>query len=358
MLYHLLVPFSKDINFLNIFNYLTFRGAGAMITALLLSIFLGPYFIRLLQRLKCGQAIHEDVKTHQAKAGTPTMGGLLICFSVSITTLLWANLTNIFVLLTLMLFLGYGFVGFIDDYIKIKGKHNRGISAKQKMCGLLGVGIVVLILLIGYTDYPTVFSVPFFKSIRPDISWLYLPFALLVIVSSANAVNITDGLDGLAITPSVIVIAVYAVFIYVTGNVGFASYLQLTYVPNVGEVFIFCAALMGAGLGFLWFNAYPAQMFMGDVGSLAIGGVIGFIAVLAKQEFTLIIAGGVFVLEILSVIMQVSYFKYTKGKRIFRMAPLHHHYELKGLPESKIIIRFWILSVLFALLALSVLKLR
>ncbi len=358
MLYHLFVPLSQDLVFLNIFRYLTFRGTGAMLTALVLTIFFGPMFIRMLQRLKCGQAIHEDVKTHQAKAGTPTMGGLLMCFSVTITIFLWGNLSNLYLLLTLFVFLGFAFVGFADDYTKIKGKHNKGITPRQKMTGLLFVGTVALVALLSFTQYPTQLSIPFFKNFIPDISWLYLPFGLLVLVSTANAVNITDGLDGLAITPSVIVLGVYSIFIYVAGNAAFSKYLQLLAVPQVGEVFIFSAALMGAGLGFLWFNAYPAQVFMGDVGSLSIGGAIGFIAILAKQEFTLIIAGGVFVLEILSVIMQVGYFKYSKGKRIFRMAPLHHHYELKGVPESKIIIRFWILSILFALLALSVLKLR
>ncbi len=358
MLYHLLVPLSQDINLFNIFRYLTFRGAAAMICALLLTIFLGPFFIRKLQKLKFGQAIHEDVKTHQAKAGTPTMGGILICFSVLVTTLLWANLTNLFVLLTLFVYLGYAAVGFVDDYIKIRFKNNKGITPRQKMAGLLGVGGIALILLIALTPYPTELSIPFFKSFMPDLAWLYVPFGVLVLVSAANAVNITDGLDGLAITPAVVTMAVYTVFIYIAGNAFFSNYLQLVYVPDVGEVFIFCAALMGAGLGFLWFNAYPAQVFMGDVGSLSIGGALGFVAILAKQEFTLIIAGGVFVLEILSVIMQVGYFRYSKGKRIFRMAPLHHHYELKGLPESKIIIRFWILSIFFALLALSVLKLR
>ncbi len=358
MLYHLLVPLSQDINFFNIFRYLTFRGALAMGIALLLTIFLGPYFIRMLQKLKFGQAIHEDVKGHQAKAGTPTMGGILICFSVLASTLLCANLTNIFVLLTLFVYLGYALVGFIDDFTKIRGKKNKGISPKQKMAGLLGIGTLALVLLLLYSPYPTTVSVPFFKEFSPDIMWLYLPFALLVLVATSNAVNITDGLDGLAIAPSAIVLAVYAIFIYVAGNSFFANYLQVSYVPQVGEVFIVCAALIGAGLGFLWFNAYPAQVFMGDVGSLSIGGAIGFIAILSKQEITLIIAGGVFVLESLSVIMQVSYFKYSKGKRIFQMAPLHHHFELKGVPESKIIIRFWILALFFALLALSVLKLR
>ncbi len=358
MLYNLLVPLSIDFNFFNVFRYLTFRGAGAMITALILTIVLGPYFIRFLQRLKCGQSIHEDVKTHQAKAGTPTMGGLLIIFSVCVTTLLWADITNIFVWLTLAVFLGFGVVGFVDDYRKIRGHKNKGISPKEKMFGLLLVGSLSLFGLLELTPYTTTLTIPFFKSFGIDISWLYIPFGILVLVATSNAVNITDGLDGLAIVPSVIVAAVYGVFIYVAGHAAFAAYLQIPYTPMLGEVFIFCTALMGAGLGFLWYNAYPAQVFMGDVGSLAIGGAIGFIAILAKQEFTLVIAGGVFVMEMLSVIMQVSYFKYTKGKRIFRMAPLHHHYELKGLPESKIIIRFWILSIFFALLALSVLKLR
>ncbi len=358
MLYHLLVPLSEDINFLNIFRYLTFRSAGAMATGLLLTIFFGPAFIRMLQRLKFGQAIHEDVKTHQSKAGTPTMGGILIAFSVSVSTFLWADLTNPYVLLVLFVFLGYGLVGFLDDYTKIKGKQNKGLTPMQKMTGLLGVGTIALVFLLVFTQYSTQLFVPFFKSFTPDLGWFYLPFALLVLVATSNAVNITDGLDGLAIVPAVVVIAVYGVFIYIAGNANFANYLAVAYVPDVGGTVIFCASLMGAGLGFLWYNAYPAQVFMGDVGSLSIGGALAFIAILAKQEITLVLAGGVFVMESLSVIMQVSYFRYSKGKRIFRMAPLHHHFELKGMPESKIIIRFWILSIFCALMALSVLKLR
>ncbi len=358
MFYNLLVPFSHDFAVFNLFRYLTFRGAGAMLMSLLITIILGPYVIRTLYKIGFGQAIHEDVKTHQAKAGTPTMGGLLIAFSVVLSTLLWANLTNIYVLLTLYVYVGFSLVGFIDDYTKIRGKHNKGINAKQKMFGLVFVGVTAMFLLLKFTAYPTELTVPFFKNFTPNLEWWYIAFGVLVLVSASNAVNITDGLDGLAITPSIIVVTVYIIFIYIAGHSAFAQYLQVSYIPNVGEVVIFCAAMMGAGLGFLWFNAYPAQVFMGDVGSLGIGGAIGFLAILAKQEFTLVIAGGVFVLEILSVIMQVSYFKYSKGKRIFRMAPLHHHYELRGVPESKIIIRFWILSIAFAVLSLSVLKLR
>lgn len=358
MLYNFLYPLGSEYIIFNVFRYITFRSVWALVTALLLSILLGPRFIGWLQRIRCGQQIHEDVKAHQCKAGTPTMGGLLIVLCVTLSVLLWGDLANFYLWMTLFVFLGFAGVGFLDDYMKVVRHHNRGLSARAKFLGQLGVAGIVMLLLIADPAYSTELAFPFFKALSPDLGYLYIPFAMLVMVGTSNAVNLTDGLDGLAIGPTVVAALVFAVYIYVTGHVKFAQYLQVGSVPGVGEVAVFCGALAGAGLGFLWFNAYPAQVFMGDVGSLGLGGVLGFLAVLCKQELLLPIVGGLFVMETLSVILQVSYFRWTGGKRIFRMAPLHHHYEMKGVPESKIIIRFWIMSIMFGLVALSALKLR
>lgn len=358
MLYNLLYPLSSEITIFNVFRYITFRSVWALLTALLLSILMGPRFITWLQRIKCGQHIHQDVACHAQKAGTPTMGGLLIAFSLSASVLLWADLTNKYVWLTMLIFLGFGLVGFLDDYAKLRRRNNKGLSARAKFLGQVAVAAVAMYLVISEPVYSTRLAFPFFKGLAPDLGWLYIPFAVTVIVGSSNGVNLTDGLDGLAIGPTIIAGVVFAVFIYVAGNVQMSGYLQLPHVSGVGEVTVFCGALVGASLGFLWFNAHPAQVFMGDVGSLALGGALGFLAVLCKQELLLLIAGGLFVVETLSVILQVGYFKFTGGKRIFRMAPLHHHFELQGIPESKIIIRFWIMSALLGLMALSVLKLR
>ncbi|WP_027723197.1 phospho-N-acetylmuramoyl-pentapeptide-transferase [Maridesulfovibrio zosterae] len=359
MIYHFLVPLSAQLSALNVFRYITFRSIYALLTALLITIVLGPMMMRLLNRIKCGQYIQEDIhEQHQCKAGTPTMGGLLLGFGVLVSTMLWADLTNIYVWLTMLVFTGFGIVGFIDDFTKIKRKSNKGISAKAKFLGQLIVAGTAVGLLIMQPAYSTELAVPFFKNFTPDLGWMYLPFALLVMIGASNGVNLTDGLDGLAIGPSITSATCYAFFIYIAGHFGMATYLNVPHVPGVGEVTVFCGALVGAGLGFLWYNAYPAQIFMGDVGSLSIGGVLGFIAVLCKQELLLTIVGGVFVFETVSVIMQVSYFKVSGGKRIFRMAPLHHHFEHKGIPESKIVIRFWIISILMALMALSTLKIR
>lgn len=357
MIYNLLVPLADTYTALNVFRYITFRSIYALLFALVLAIVLGPILIRWLKRIKCGQYIQEEVN-HKSKAGTPTMGGLLMIACVVPAVLLWSDLTNIYVWLMLLVFCGFGLVGFVDDYIKVVKKHNAGLSARAKFLGQVFVAGLAMVLLVGHPAYQTELAVPFFKDVHPDLGLLYIPFAIIVMVGASNGVNLTDGLDGLAIVPSVIAVSVFALFIYVAGHVRIADYLNIMYIPGVGEIAIFCGALIGAGLGFLWFNAYPAQVFMGDVGSLAIGGALGFVSVLAKQELLLVLVGGLFVIESLSVIVQVGYFKMTGGKRIFRMAPLHHHFELKGIPESKIIIRFWILSVLFALVALSTLKLR
>lgn len=358
MLYNLLVPLASEWTVLNVFRYITFRSVWALITALIISILVGPTFIRWLRHLKFGQHIHEDVTNHSPKAGTPTMGGLLILFSLGVSVLLWADLRNTYIWLALYVFMGFGLIGFIDDYTKLRRKANKGISAKLKLLGQIVVAVTAMLLLLKEPAYSTKLVIPFFKDLTPDLGWFYIPFAVIVMVGASNGVNLTDGLDGLAIGPTIVAGAVFSVFIYVTGNVQFAHYLLFPYSPGVGEVTVFCAALVGAGLGFLWYNAYPAQLFMGDVGSLSLGGTLGFLAVLCKQELILVLVGGLFVVETLSVILQVGYFRWTGGKRIFRMAPLHHHFELKGVPESKIIIRFWIMSALLGLAALSVLKLR
>ena len=358
MLYNLLYPLSTEFSVLNVFRYITFRSVWALLTALIISILVGPWFIGFLKRLKFGQYIQEDVKAHLEKAGTPTMGGLLIAFSLGVSVFLWADLTNPYVWLCILVFFGFGAVGFLDDYLKILRKNNKGLSVKSKFFGQVLVAVIVMGILFTLPAYSTKLSVPFFKNFTPDLGWLYLPFAVFVMVGTSNGVNLTDGLDGLAIGPTIVAGMCFAVFIYVAGNANMANYLQVAQVPGVGEATVFCGALVGASLGFLWYNAYPAQMFMGDVGSLSLGGVLGFFSVLCKQEMILLVVGGLFVVETLSVVVQVGYFKFTGGKRFFRMAPLHHHFELKGTPESKIIIRFWITSALLGLAALSVLKLR
>ena len=361
MLYHLLFPLSDAWSALNVFRYITFRTAGAVVTALLLSLLLGPWFIRTLRRLSVGQNIREvDPESHLVKAGTPTMGGLLILFSVLTATLLWADLSNPFVWLAVGVTASYGAVGFWDDYVKVAQKRNLGLTSRAKFALTAVVAGGTAFLLVSRPDvfqFEPTLTFPFFKNLVLDLGWFYIPFVMLVITGASHAVNLTDGLDGLAIGSTLTAAATYAIFTYVAGNAVVANYLQVTPIPGVGEVTIFCGALVGASLGFLWFNSHPAEVFMGDVGSLALGGAIGVVAVLSKQELLLVIVGGLFVLEATSVILQVASFKLT-GKRIFRMAPLHHHFELKGWAEPKIIIRFWILAILFALIGLSTLKLR
>jgi len=358
MLYELLYPLSSEFTIFNVFRYITFRSVWALLTALIITILVGPWFIRYLKKLKFGQYIQEDVKAHLEKAGTPTMGGLLIGFSLMVSVLLWADLTNPYLWLTILVFMGFGAVGFADDYLKILRKNNKGLSARHKFAGQILIAVVAMGILFTLPAYSTELSVPFFKRFMPDLGWFYLPFAVIVMVGTSNGVNLTDGLDGLAIGPTIVAGMCFAIFIYVAGHNNIANYLQVPNVPGVGEVTVFCGALVGAGLGFLWYNAHPAQIFMGDVGSLSLGGVLGFFSVLCKQELILLVVGGLFAVETLSVIVQVGYFKVTGGKRFFRMAPLHHHFEMTGMPESKIIIRFWITSVLLGLAALSVLKLR
>ncbi|MEM7048553.1 MAG: phospho-N-acetylmuramoyl-pentapeptide-transferase [Acidobacteriota bacterium] len=361
MLYHLLYPLSEQFAIFNVFRYITFRGAGAIVTALLISLLLGPRFIRTLRRLSVGQNIRDvGPEQHHIKAGTPTMGGLLIIFSVVVSTLLWANLTNYYVWIAVGVTVAFAAVGFADDYMKVRNRRNLGLTARSKfILQVLAAGLAAVALraLPHPYDFSDTLAFPFFKQVVLPLGLAYVPFVAFVLVGSSNAVNLTDGLDGLAIGVTLIAASTYAVFTYVAGNRVVASYLQVEYVAGAGEVTIFCAALVGAGVGFLWFNAHPAEVFMGDVGSLSIGAAIGIVAVLAKQEIVLVLVGGIFVLEALSVILQVASFKLT-GKRVLRMAPLHHHFELAGWAEPKIIVRFWILAGLCALFGLSTLKLR
>jgi len=359
MIYHLLYPLHTSISAFNVFRYITFRTIYASLTAFIICFLLGPWIIRRLRKLQIGQYIQEDgPDTHHTKAGTPTMGGILMLFAILVSTLLWTNLTNIYVWIVLLIVTGYGLIGFVDDYLMIVKKRNKGLSARTKFCSQSLLAIVAGLLLYMSPDFDTRVTVPFFKQISPDLGWGYIIFAVLVIVGASNAVNLTDGLDGLAIGPVIIAAATYMIFAYVTGHIKLAQYLQINYVAGGGELTIVCGALAGAGLGFLWFNTYPAQIFMGDVGSLSLGGALGSIAVITKQEILLTIVGGLFVIEALSVIFQVSFFKMTHGGRIFRMAPLHHHFELKGWPEPKIIVRFWIIAIALALISMSTLKLR
>ena len=358
MLFHLLYPLHTSYSVFNVFRYITFRAALAALMALLLSFLIGPYLIRLLTAKQIGQPIREDgPASHTVKAGTPTMGGTLILLALVISTLLLADIGNVYVLLALFVTLGFGVIGFVDDTLKLRRKSSKGLTMTTKLLCQIGVALAAVTILYMQPTFNSVVGIPFFKNLRPDIGIWYIPFAILVIVGTSNAVNLTDGLDGLAIGPVMVAAATYALIVYVTGHVKFAEYLQIPYVGRVGELTIFCAAMVASGLGFLWFNTYPAQMFMGDVGSLALGAALGIVAVMTKNEILLLIVGGVFVAEALSVIFQVFSFKF-RGKRVFLMAPIHHHYELKGWPEPQIIVRFWIISVICALLGLSTLKLR
>ena len=359
MLYEFLYPYHVDFSFLNIFRYITFRTIYGGLTAFLICLLLGPFVIRKLTRMQIGQIIQTDgPESHLGKQGTPTMGGILILFSVFITTIIWGKLSNHYVNILLLTLVLFGCIGFIDDYLMQIKKRNMGFTARGKFLIQVLFGLIIGWLIYKCPDFNSFLTIPFFKNISPDLGIWYIPFACLVIVGTSNAVNLTDGLDGLAIGPYIIAGVTYMFFAYVTGHVHIAEYLHLKYIASAGEIAVICGTLAGAGLGFLWFNAHPAQIFMGDSGSIPLGGILGTIAVMTKQEILLVIVGGLFVIEALSVIIQVSYFKLTKGKRIFRMAPLHHHFELKGWHESKVIVRFWIISITLALLSLSTLKIR
>jgi phospho-N-acetylmuramoyl-pentapeptide-transferase len=357
MLYHLLYPLAEQFGGFNVVRYITFRTAAATLTALFISFMVGPWLIRKLGALRVGQPIRKDGPDHQAKAGTPTMGGLLILMALCVSVLLWADLSNHFVWIVLGLTIGYGILGFIDDYKKVTHNDSAGISARAKLFWqtLLALGVAVAIYTSPAFDKELAF--PFFKNFTPNIGWLYIPLATFIIVAFSNGVNLTDGLDGLAIGPVMIAAGTFILLSYAAGHANIAEYLAIKNVPGAGQLAIFCGALVGGGLGFLWFNASPADLFMGDVGALALGGALGTISVLIRQEILLAVVGGIFVMEAASVVIQVVSFKLT-GKRVFLMAPVHHHFEKLGWAEQKIVVRFWIVSIILALVALSSLKLR
>jgi phospho-N-acetylmuramoyl-pentapeptide-transferase len=367
VLYHFLAPLADHHIVFNLFRYITFRAAGAMTTAVVLSFLMGPWIISHLRTLRVGQVVREEGPSeHLAKAGTPTMGGVLILAATTVSTLLGADLTSANVIIALVVLLWTGALGFADDYLKVVRKRTEGLVAKYKLVGqgVIGCFVAIALLVLPVMGDPTWTMVPFFAEWHVQfLWWAFIPWVMVVLAGSSNAVNLSDGLDGLAAGLSAIAAATFAVFSYVIGRVDTSAYLGLMYIAGAGEVGIFCVSLAGAALGFLWFNAHPAEVFMGDTGSLALGGAIGAVAILLKMEFLLIAVGGVFVLEAVSVILQVGYFRVTArrtgtGRRLFAMAPLHHHFEHRGWAESKVIIRFWILGILFALMAFSTLKIR
>jgi phospho-N-acetylmuramoyl-pentapeptide-transferase len=358
MLYFILYSLHNKISAFNVFRYITFRAILAIATALIICFFCGPWVIRKLQQLQVKQYIRDDgPSAHLAKEGTPTMGGTLILSAIFISVFFWADLTNFYIWVILLVAAGFGLIGFADDYRKLTRKNSKGLRMREKMLYQVVVAIVASLLLYYYPTFKTTVSVPFFKDVAPDLGGFYILLAIFVIVGTSNAVNLTDGLDGLAIGPVLISAGTFTVLAYLTGHVKIASYLQIPYVSGSGELSIFCGAMAGASMGFLWYNTYPAQIFMGDTGSVALGAALGAAAVITKQEILLAIVGGLFVLETLSVIFQVASYK-LRRKRIFRMAPLHHHFELKGWAEPKVIVRFWIITFFLALVALSTLKLR
>lgn len=359
MLYHLLYPLHATFSAFNVFRYITFRTIYASLTALVICWLLGPWLIRKLTQRQIGQYVRSDgPPAHKTKTGTPTMGGLLILFAIITSTLLWADLSNFFVWVVLFVTISYGAIGFLDDYLMQVQKKSKGLPGRIKIVAQVVIGLLIAGLLYTHADFDTHVSIPFLKQVAPDLGWAYILFAATVIVGTSNAVNLTDGLDGLAIGPVTIAAATYVVLSYVAGHMKISQYLQIQYVAGSGELAVFCGAMMGAGMGFLWYNSYPAQVFMGDVGSLPLGGGLGTVAVITKHELLLALVGGIFVVEALSVIFQVGFFKVTNGRRIFRMAPIHHHFELKGWPEPKVIVRFWIIAIILGLLAISTLKLR
>jgi phospho-N-acetylmuramoyl-pentapeptide-transferase len=362
MFYNALAPYAQNSHIANLFTYITFRSSIAIFVSMGICLLLIPRLISYLQAVhKNGQPIRDDgPATHFVKAGTPTMGGLIILVSTVVTTLLFANLANPYIWICLFILVSFGALGFLDDYTKVSKSNYHGISGRMKLIIQFLVSIAAFIAIWHYAnpEHATLLSFPFFKKLFIDLGYFYIPFAMVVIIGASNAVNLTDGLDGLAIGTTIIAVASFSLISYLVGNSIYAHYLQIIYVPHVGELSVLCSAIIGSGLGFLWYNAQPAQIFMGDTGSLSLGGALGTISVITKHELILAIIGGVFVLEALSVIMQVSYYKKTGGKRIFLMAPLHHHFEKKGWPESKVVIRFWILAIIFAIIGLSSLKLR
>ncbi|MGV2870481.1 phospho-N-acetylmuramoyl-pentapeptide-transferase [Colwellia sp. E150_009] len=343
----------------HVFSYLTFRAIVSTLTALFISLYFGPKLISYLQKMQIGQTVRDDgPESHLSKSGTPTMGGILILASIVVSVLLWTNLENIYVWVVLFVVVSFGIIGFVDDYRKVIRKDSNGLIAKWKYFWQTVIGLATAFFLYQISHPEQTFLlIPFIKDVMPQLGMFYIVLTYFVIVGTSNAVNLTDGLDGLAIVPTIMVAGAFALFAYVTGNVNFAGYLNIPYIAMTSELVVVCTAIVGAGLGFLWFNTYPAQVFMGDVGSLALGAALGVIAVLVRQELVLFIMGGVFVMETVSVILQVGSYK-MRGQRIFRMAPIHHHYELKGWPEPRVIVRFWIISFILVLIGLATLKLR
>ncbi|MBU0983433.1 MAG: phospho-N-acetylmuramoyl-pentapeptide-transferase [candidate division Zixibacteria bacterium] len=362
MLYHLLAPLAENFQGFNLFRYITFRTGGAIITAIFICLILGPYFIGLLKKYQMAEKIRADgPQSHHKKAGTPTMGGLIILAGIVIPTLLWADLTNYYTQMVLLVTVWLGAIGFMDDFLKAKKRQPKGLVARKKMIGqvLLGALFVAgLYYLAPSQQYDGTTGIPFFKNFVLNLGILYAPWVIIVITGASNAVNLTDGLDGLAIGLSALAFIAFGAIVYVTGRLDYSSYLQIEYFPGAGELSIFCGAAVGSALGFLWFNSHPAEVFMGDTGSLALGGALGAIAILIKKELLLVIVGGVFVITALSVIIQVLSYRYRGGKRVFKMAPLHHHFELSGWAESKVVVRYWIVGALCALLTLATLKIR
>ena len=362
MLYYLLYQLRDVVVGFNVFRYITFRTAFAALTALLISFILGPWLIERMRHIKLGQFIREEgPKSHQVKAGTPTMGGILINVAIIIPTILWADIFNPYIWIILFITTSYAAIGFVDDYRKLAKKRNLGLTPKEKFGFQFAVALLAA-LAIAYlptlkNNYSTAITFPFLKDVVLNLGLLYIPFVMVVLVGASNAVNLTDGLDGLAIGSTLIAAVTYTVLTYATGHARIADYLRIAWVPQTGELAVFCGAMVGASLGFLWFNAHPAEIFMGDVGSLALGGAIGCLAVMIKQEILLVLVGGLFVLEAMSVILQVASFKLT-GRRIFKMSPLHHHFELSGWKETKVVVRFWIIAIMFAMISLATLKLR
>ena len=361
MLYWIFHHFSADMHTFRVFQYLSFRSIVSALTALTLVLFISPYFIRKLNQWQVGQAVRDDgPQTHLKKSGTPTMGGVLLALAIVVSTLLWCDLSNRYVWLLLFVLISFSAIGFVDDFRKVVQKSSRGLPGRWKYCwqSLLAVIVALVLYFSINTPAETQLVIPFFKNVTLNLSWGFIILSYFVIVGSSNAVNLTDGLDGLALMPIVLVGGALGVFAYLSGNYLSANYLAIPYLPGIGELVVFCGGLVGAGLGFLWFNAYPAQVFMGDVGSLGLGAVLGALAVMVRQELVFFLMGGIFVVETLSVILQVGYFKLSHGKRLFLMAPLHHHFELKGWSEPKVIVRFWIITFVLVLLGLATLKLR
>jgi phospho-N-acetylmuramoyl-pentapeptide-transferase len=362
MLYNIFYPLAEQFPIFNLFRYVTFRSAGAILTALIISFITIPFLIRYLRKkFQKGQPIRSDgPQQHLAKQGTPTMGGIAIVFSVLISSLLWGDLSNCYLWITMFVMFGCALLGFADDYLKVSKYNTKGVPGKIKLVIQLLISVIAALSIqhIALDSYSSHITLPFLKNFLLDLGWFYIPFVAVVIIGASNAVNLTDGLDGLAIMPIIIAFSCFAALAYISGNSSFTQHLQLEFIEGSAELAVFCSAMIGAGLGFLWYNAQPAEIMMGDVGSLACGGAIGAVSVIVKHEILLAIIGGLFVIEALSVIIQVYYFKLTKGKRFFKMAPIHHHFEKCGWSESKVVIRFWIIALIFAIIGLATLKIR